>query len=246
LANAAEQIKRLHVLQQVDQEIMEIEKFRDATPEKIAALEAEMEQHRQALKDKEAEIKALVEVRRAKEKELTVHEAQIAKNKERMMQVKTNEEYHAIGKENDKQKEMIEELEDQLLRIMDSFENAEFALKKAKGRVAEVEKQKREQIAELRSRMTLIADQLSIKQQARQEILPAIDNAFLSRYERLREITGGVAVVRVIKRTCQGCRVNVPPQIYNLVIRNDDIIICPSCRRILYYEPEAPNGNHGG
>jgi predicted nucleic acid-binding Zn-ribbon protein len=247
LANAAEQIKRLHDLQQVDREIMEIEGFRKSAPEKIKALESEVEQHRQAFRDKEAEIKGFLEQRRAKERDLTQHEAQIAKNRERMMAVKTNEEYHAVQRENEKQKELIEELEDQILRIMEEHDSAEMALKKAKARFAEIEKQKQEQIAELRSRLALTDDQLAIKEGGRQKILPEIDHAFLGRYERLREITGGVAVVRVIKRTCQGCLVNVPPQVYNMVIRNEDIITCPSCRRILYYEPEAAaNNNHGG
>jgi predicted nucleic acid-binding Zn-ribbon protein len=245
LANAAEQIKKLHTLQQVDQEIMEIERFRDSTPDRLAALDAEIEQHRQMLKDKEADMKAAIDVRRTKERELEQHEAQINKNKDRMNAVKTNEEYHAIGRENEKQKEMIEDLEDQILRIMEDFETAELALKKAKGRFAEIEKQKKEEMADLRARMELIPDQLAIKQQAREKLLPGIERSFLSRYERLREITGGIAVVRVIKRTCQGCRVNVPPQTYNLVIRNEEIIICPSCRRILYYETETAEGKVG-
>jgi predicted nucleic acid-binding Zn-ribbon protein len=159
-----------------------------------------------------------------------------------MMAVKTNEEYHAIQRENDKQKEMIEELEDQILRLMDDFDTAELALKKAKTRFAELEKQKGEQIAEINSRLAIITDQLAVKEAERQQILPGVDPSFLNRYQRLRDITGGVAVVRVVKRTCQGCQVNVPPQIYNLVIRNEEIITCPSCRRILYYEPDYQGG----
>lgn len=244
--SAAEQLRLLHDLQQIDQQIMEIELLRKNSPKEIEVLESEMEHHRQVVKEKEAEQKHAQEIRRQKDRELQEHEAQIEKNKARLMAVKTNEEYHAIQRENDKQKEMIEEIEDQLLRVMDDIDGAELSLKKAKDRLVEVEKLKSVQIVELNKKLEVVGEKLKILEEQRAKFLPSIEGNFLHRYDRLREITGGVAVVRVIKRTCQGCLMNVPPQVYNLVIRNEEIITCPSCHRILFYEAEAQKNEANG
>lgn len=241
--SAAEQLKLLHDLQLIDQEIMEVERFRDSTPKMIEELEQEIEEHKSIYTKREDELARLKEQRLGKEKELEDHEARINKNKERLMSVKTNEEYHAIQKENEAQQGFIEELEDQVLRLMDDIEGAELALRKAKDRFNEIAEKKREEIDKLSEKLALVSGQLEEKNTARDEIIPKIQREFLQRYNRIRQMTGGVAVVRVVKRTCQGCLMNVSPQTYNLVIRNEEIITCPNCHRILYYEEES-NGNN--
>jgi len=243
--SAAEQLKRLHELQQIDQKIMEVERFRDEAPKRVHRMETDIQQHQAIITDREAVLKTAREERRAKEKELEEHEARITKNQERLMNVKTNEEFRAIQKENQRQKEMIEELEDQILRIMDDIDSAELGVKKAKERFAELESDVQKQIADLQAKLAQVEAELVELNAQREERLPNIDSTFLARYDKLRKITGGVAVVRVENRTCQGCRMNVPPQVYNLVIRNEEIITCPNCYRILFFEAEADQAAGG-
>ena len=47
-----------------------------------------------------------------------------------------------------------------------------------------------------------------------------------------------LAVVAVIKGVCQGCFMNVPPQVVNLIKMYDNLVICEVCQRILYIEDE--------
>jgi predicted nucleic acid-binding Zn-ribbon protein len=48
-----------------------------------------------------------------------------------------------------------------------------------------------------------------------------------------------MAVVEVTGGICQGCYMNIPPQLWNEIIRSEKINLCPSCQRILYYKPSA-------
>ena len=243
---APEQLKKLHDLQLVDMEIMEIEKFANSAPERIRQLQTEVEAQQMSVKEREQVLQELQKTKREKERGLSEHEQRVNKNKERMNAVKTNEEYHAIQKENDAQKVFCEELEDAILRLMDDLDGAELALRKAKDRFAESEKKLKAQIAAIEEEMKTVSLKLEERTKARDQLVPSLDTAFLDRYTKLRKQTGGIAVVRVVKRTCQGCRMNVPPQMYNLVIRNENIITCPNCYRILYYQgnDEANNHNH--
>jgi predicted nucleic acid-binding Zn-ribbon protein len=46
----------------------------------------------------------------------------------------------------------------------------------------------------------------------------------------------GLAVAEAKGGTCQGCRMRLPPQLYNEIQRHSQVHFCPNCQRILYYE----------
>ncbi len=75
------------------------------------------------------------------------------------------------------------------------------------------------------------------KQMERREALSKQIEARLSKlYNTLKEKRRGVGVVNVRNETCQGCFLNIPPQMYNEVQKNNTLIQCPNCNRILYWE----------
>ncbi|HZM52888.1 MAG TPA: C4-type zinc ribbon domain-containing protein [Vicinamibacteria bacterium] len=39
---------------------------------------------------------------------------------------------------------------------------------------------------------------------------------------------------------CQVCHVKLRLQLYSDLKRNEEIVQCPACNRILYYEPPVP------
>jgi len=57
----------------------------------------------------------------------------------------------------------------------------------------------------------------------------------LKRYASIR-MRRGLAVVSVRSGTCQGCNMNIPPQLYIVIQRGQTIETCPSCHRIIYWE----------
>jgi len=56
----------------------------------------------------------------------------------------------------------------------------------------------------------------------------------ISRYELIFSRRGGTAVVEVNAGICQGCFMNIPPQLWNEIIRNEKLHLCPSCQRIVF------------
>jgi predicted nucleic acid-binding Zn-ribbon protein len=56
----------------------------------------------------------------------------------------------------------------------------------------------------------------------------------------------GVAVAQARNGICTICHVRMRPQVFNTVRRNDEIVQCDSCQRILYFEPTpAPVADSG-
>ncbi len=56
----------------------------------------------------------------------------------------------------------------------------------------------------------------------------------ISKYEMIKHLHRGVAVVSVWKEVCGGCHMNIPPQQYNDMQKNMEIVHCPNCSRFLY------------
>ena len=73
----------------------------------------------------------------------------------------------------------------------------------------------------------------------RDELVGAVDGDLCRRYEMIFSRRGGVAVVAVRGGTCQGCHMHVPPQLYNQLQRNEQLILCPNCQRMLFWQPEG-------
>jgi predicted nucleic acid-binding Zn-ribbon protein len=72
--------------------------------------------------------------------------------------------------------------------------------------------------------------------QAREEVLQELAPEHVERYNTLKKKRNGIAIVLVKNEGCQGCYVNIPPQMYNEVQKYKEIILCPNCNRILYWE----------
>ncbi len=46
----------------------------------------------------------------------------------------------------------------------------------------------------------------------------------------------GIAIAEARAESCSGCYMSIPPQVYVNVKKNESIITCPNCNRILYYK----------
>jgi predicted nucleic acid-binding Zn-ribbon protein len=67
----------------------------------------------------------------------------------------------------------------------------------------------------------------------------ALAGPLRSKYEQIFERRGGMAVVEARNGICQGCRMRVPPQLYNELQKHHEIRMCPNCHRILFWRAEG-------
>ena len=59
----------------------------------------------------------------------------------------------------------------------------------------------------------------------------------LATFERVAKGRSGIAVAEARDAICTICHVRLRPQVFNNVRKNDSIIQCDSCQRILYFAP---------
>ena len=69
-----------------------------------------------------------------------------------------------------------------------------------------------------------------------------IERDLMKKYEIIKKRKNGLAVVAVLKGVCSGCHLNIPPQMYNELLKSDHILSCPNCNRIIYWDEKNANG----
>lgn len=68
----------------------------------------------------------------------------------------------------------------------------------------------------------------------REEVVNGLPAGLSDRYEDLRRRKAGVAVAVIEHGTCGACHVRVPSGIVSAARGSDDLVLCPSCGRILH------------
>ena len=204
-----------------------------------AALEARIAQRTAALDAVKQRIGASQAARRDIERDLAAVQTRLSKFKNQLMEVKTNKEYQAMQKEISVAEEEVSNQETRLLERMEEADALAAELKAAdaalKAEQAEVADERRKLDAE----REVVARDLEQTLAERAALVGQLSTDVLKIYERVAQARKGVALAEARDGLCSACHVRLRPQIFNEVRRNDSIIQCDSCTRILYFVPPA-------
>jgi hypothetical protein len=156
-----------------------------------------------------------------------------------MSEVKTNKEYQAMLSEIDTIKEANSRIEEEILQVMDEIDELKKDLSKREKEVGVTVEKIEAERGKLKEKMAY-DDKIWNEQAERREVLSKqIESKLFKLYNTLKEKRQGVGVVDAKNETCQGCFVNVPPQMFIEVQKNNALIRCPNCNRILYWDGDG-------
>jgi predicted nucleic acid-binding Zn-ribbon protein len=122
--------------------------------------------------------------------------------------------------------------EDVLLAHLVESDDAAKELQQASSEYGEIESRWRahhDELLQERDRLKPEEDELTV---SRDQRAAGIDRSAISLYALLRERKGGLAVARVERGMCQGCRITLPAAILQKA-RGSGLVQCVSCERIL-------------
>ncbi len=231
------QIEVLASLQTVDREIKEQAGLKQSLLDELQAKEREL-QAKQKEVDTLAVAAAEKEKLRAEKDRVFQDEGKKATDKRmRMNRIKNAKELQALQREIDMMRQANGELEEELIKIMQEIDaiKASRAAKEAEMVALQEAWQKQQQ--ELGGQINDIDQAVAEKLSQRQSIAANVARDLISRYELIFSRRGGNAVVEIAGGICQGCFMNIPPQMGNEIIRSEKIHNCPSCQRIVYVKP---------
>ena len=230
----ADEIKRLIELQQLDGEIFRIKGELEAMPEKLKEFSAIIKEKESIYTTSEEKSKKLKVQQKEKEIELQTKEEAIKKHQTQLYQLKTNKEYTAMEKEIASLKADNSILEEGIIKLLDETDAVEKEITENK-KIYEQEKSRIEsEKKKVEQEKIQFETELKNIESQRSEFVKNIDKDILSKYERILQAKDGLALVPVVLDACDGCNMNLPPQVINEVKLKNDLIFCGNCSRILY------------
>jgi predicted nucleic acid-binding Zn-ribbon protein len=228
-------LERLVELQRLDSEIAEVEAAAAAIPGVIRRIEEQLMKAKAALDAVTAETDRMTKLRRQQERELEEVTDQLKKRQSRLFEIKTNQEYSAVLKEIEGLTHKVSVLEEAILVLLDQIEVELKARAEEEQRVRSSEAEALRDTQRKEAELRQLLGRLSELQGARKGRSKDVESSLLQQYLRLLKSRAGRAVAPVRDGSCEGCHVALTPQLYNEVRRNEEILTCERCGRILYW-----------
>jgi predicted nucleic acid-binding Zn-ribbon protein len=229
-------LERLVELQRLDSEIAEVEAAAAAIPGVIRRIEEQLMKAKAALDAVTAETDRMMKLRRQQERELEEVTDQLKKRQSRLFEIKTNQEYSAVLKEIEGLKHKVSVLEEAILVLLDQIEVELKARAEEEQRVRSSEAEALRDTQRKEAELRQLRGRLSELQGARKGRSKNVELSLLQQYLRLLKSRAGLAVAPARDGSCEGCHVALTPQLYNEVRRNEEILTCERCGRILYWK----------
>ena len=226
-------------LQNIDLEIDALGRSRVEFPTEISRLEEKLNLSRKDVEGKRKQSEDLETNRRLMEGELEAIQADLKKHQDRLYEVKTNREYDALQHEIEALKNRMDENETGILEGIELGDGLKERLEEEEATFKELESESLATIKDLKKRLGSVEDNVKEWEEKRAVVETQIEPRALSAYNRIRKlIKTGVAVVQVEKSSCGGCFRQLPPQLRVEVRRQDQIIRCENCGRIVVWKDE--------
>ena len=230
-------LERLIQLQDIESRAAVANKAIADAPARIAALDALLQSATAALAAAKQALTDNQTQRRSIDKDLAAAQQRVEKYKEQIMAVKTNEQLHAMQHQMKAVGDEVGQHEERVLVSMMDADEINANIKKAEAALKAAQ-------AKVTAERTAIENEVKAQQAAvtettaaREKLIAALDNKnVVDTFRRIAKVRG-TALARAEGERCTVCQVRMRPAVFTEVRKNDSIVQCDSCNRILYFIP---------
>lgn len=149
--------------------------------------------------------------------------------------IKNPKELQDLQNESSALKRYLTVLEDRQLEAMIELEETEATLQSIKARYAAAQSEFERQRSVLSQEQEIVIKALIRQESERAAIFESIPPDQSDLYEQLRFQRGGVAVARIVDRTCSACGSTLSSALFSQAQNPGILTRCSTCSRILYF-----------
>lgn len=154
-------------------------------------------------------------------------------------QVKTDRESKALKIEEDVTKEQLDAANDDLQKYEKLIENKNALKNELEDKKKEIQKEIENLESSSKNEVEAIQKDRKKVYDKKDKLIVQMNQKILSFYEKVRKWAGNTSVVEVKKQACYGCFMKINDKTYAAILKDDDIVSCPHCGRILYVSQKA-------
>ena len=232
-----DQINALVKLQQIEIDTDDFKTQFSNVDQRLEALDQRLLDFKKIIDKQQAVIDELNQKYRSYESDVRLNLDSIKKSEAKLSAVKTNKEYQSSLKEIDDLKAKNSRYEDEMIEFLDRIEAAENTLETKMTAYSEFQTQINSEKERIHQETEEAKRQIENLTTEWKLISASIDAALLETYNQVKSTqNNAVGITAVIDAVCQGCHMNIPPQMYNELQRGDNLTKCPICQRLIYWK----------
>jgi predicted nucleic acid-binding Zn-ribbon protein len=234
-------LERLIQLQHLETVIAEAKASITLQPQRLAALDARLNEARQAVESVKEQLKKNHDRRRDLEKDVALYQGRLTKFKDQLSAVKTNREYQAMQHEIATAQSDLGSVEEKVLEQMLEADELAAAAKKSEAALAAQSKEIEGEKKTLNQELATTEASLKQSTEARAALVKTLEPRLIALFEQVAKARKGVAICSATREgLCSVCHVRLRPPVFQQVRHNDSIVQCESCQRVLYWIPPPP------
>ena len=231
-----EKLLMLIKLQECDSQLIHLSAKKKILPVNIEKLDKEFLSFEEGIKKNKTKHDELKSRHTENESKIKKINEGIVKTKARMLEVKNNKEYQALLKEIETAESSRGKIETEIISLLEELDKLSALVKKDD----EILKQGRSKYDQERKAieddLNAIDTDAANLEQKRIDLQKNVPEELLVIYEKVKKRNKGLGVTSVWKSVCNGCHMNIPAQLYNELQRSEELLSCPNCNRIMYFQ----------
>lgn len=231
-----EQIEQLVVLQKVDSEMITLQRILEDAPKQLQSLkekQAYLKQQQAVIQEK---IDVLMEQKARIEGEIESDTQKVKKSKNKLMMVENTKEYHAMMREMDTMEKMNRSREEERANLLADLSDLDGRKDALQNDINELESTISAQQSTLDQELAEKRARIEVLDKEKKKASEAVPAPILTRYNFIRDRIPNPVIVSVSEGVCQGCHVVIPPQAFIDLQKGEQILSCPNCLRIIFWE----------
>jgi len=230
--------KKLIQLQNIDTEINDASLFLESAPAQKEDLENKIKDSEKIVSAAHDKLAQNQKNRRDLESHVQDLKEYISKYKRQLNDVKTNLEYRSLLKEIDDIQNKIDNIEENIIAEMLSADEIEKEIQSASQKAGEIKQKLHREMDDLTAKQKNMEEQKNSILEERKSVLPEIPKEILKQYDKIALKNKGIVLSPVTGEFCSMCFMRIRPQMLNELKKENEVIMCENCGRILFLTEE--------
>ena len=223
-------------LQECDSQLVKLSAKKKKLPENIDKLDKEFSSFREGIEKNKIKYDELKFLHTERENKIKKLNEGMVKTKARLLEVKNNKEYQAMLKEIEIAESSRGDIETEIISILEALDKLSGLVKKDEETLKHSKNKYEQEKKIIEDDLNTIDADIVDWEKKRINLQKNVSDDLLARYEKIRNRNKGVCVISVWKAVCNGCHMNIPPQLYNELQKSNELLSCPNCSRIIYFQ----------
>ncbi len=231
-----EHIVFLEQLSSLDGEISKLQEQLAQDRDALASLKKELAKLDERIATDTASITEMGHTRGELVHEARQMTAQVEKSREKLARARNEREQNAATRELEELRRLQKDREEEIGKLAMLEAAAQKSKEEAEAERGRLLEQLSSNESTTHNELASLERQKNGKADERKQLAQRIPKSLLSRYEAIRK-RRSVAIAMTQTGTCLACQMSLPPQLFQRILRDEAIELCPHCHRILYYKP---------